>query len=194
MMLTRLRVKETPKQLAFFGWNIVQRELIPPEMDRDHFFPQSVPLRERCTTPEFRVTWVPKVKEFRKLPDAVKADPPPLTTGLLFATSDKELADPYNLATTCFGEDTIPVGDEADWRYGHTALRRECSLCPVVEAYRLAPCCACEHWVHLECSYGVPEGRLCASHCQILDPLRGVVVTNFNCGKDDLRCMVPWRP
>ena len=102
MMLMRLRVslKETPKQLALFGWNTVQRELIPPEMDRAHFFPQYVPVRERCTTPEFCVTWVPKVREFRKLPDAVKADPPPLTTGkgCCVATSEKELADPLNLA------------------------------------------------------------------------------------------------
>ena len=35
MMLTRLRVKETLTQLALLGWNTVQRELIPPEMDRD---------------------------------------------------------------------------------------------------------------------------------------------------------------
>ena len=27
-----------------------------------------------------------------------------------------------------------------------------------------------------------------------MDPLRGVVVTDFNCGKNELRCLVPWRP
>ena len=92
------------------------------------------------------------------------------------------------------GEDRIPSGEETHWRYTHTALHRECSLCPGSEAYRLVPCCACQHWVHLECSYGIPEGRLCASHCQILDPLRGVVVTDFNCGMNELRCLAPWRP
>ena len=92
------------------------------------------------------------------------------------------------------GEDKVPTGDEAGWRFTHTALKRECSLCPGIEAFRLIPCCACEHWVHLECSYGIQEGRLCASHCQILDPLRGVVVTDFKCGQHELRCMVPWRP
>ena len=56
------------------------------------------------------------------------------------------------------------------------------------------PCVACENWVHLECSYGVPEGRLCASHCQILDPRKGVVVSDFQCGKNEVRCLVPWRP
>ena len=48
--------------------------------------------------------------------------------------------------------------------------------------------------MHLECSYGIPEGRLCASHCQILDPLRGVVVTDYQCGPNEVRCLVPWRP
>ena len=42
--------------------------------------------------------------------------------------------------------------------------------------------------------YGIPEGRLCASHCQIIDPLKGVVVTDFNCPRGELRCLVPWRP
>ena len=63
-----------------------------------------------------------------------------------------------------------------------------------MEVSRLVPCCACENWVHLECSYGIPEGRLCAAHCQIIDPLKGVVVTDFNCPKGDRRCLVPWRP
>ena len=58
----------------------------------------------------------------------------------------------------------------------------------------MVPRCACENWVHMECSYGIPEGRLRAAHCQTLDPLRGVVVTDFNSGKDELRCLVPWRP
>ena len=88
-------------------------------MDRDRFFPQNVPVRER------------KVQPFRQLPDAVKADPPPLTTALSFGTSEKELADPYNLAKSWIGEDKIPTGQEPGWRCAHTALKRECSLCAV---------------------------------------------------------------
>ena len=104
------------------------------------------------------------MKSFRQLPDAVKADPPPLTTGLLFANSEKELTDPYQLSQEWFGEERIPEVSERIWRDRHSARGRKCSLCPSDEAYRLVPCCACDNWVHLECSYGIPEGRLCAAH------------------------------
>ena len=140
------------------------------------------------------MTWVAKLHAFREIPAAVKTDPPPLTTGILFARSEKHLADPYRLAQGLFGTDTVPGSGERAWRDHHSAKSRECSLCPGEEAHRLLPCCACENWVHLECSYGIPEGRLCASHCQVVDPLKGVVVTDFNSGKDELRCLVPWRP
>ena len=136
------------------------------------------------------MTWARKVSSFREI-TAAKADPPPLSTGLLFGTSLKELADPYDLYPDWNGQGKSPEEEEPRWRYKHTALKRECALCPGVECYRLLPCCACEHWTYLECSYGIPEGRLCASHCQILDPLRGVVV---QCGPNELRCLVPWRP
>ena len=43
-------------QIAAFGWNTIQRPLISPERDRDFFFPQYVPVRERCSVPEFCVT------------------------------------------------------------------------------------------------------------------------------------------
>ena len=55
----------TVTRVAAFGWNTIQRQVIPPDMDRDYFFPQYVPVRERCTEPEFCVTWVRKVSEFR---------------------------------------------------------------------------------------------------------------------------------
>ena len=93
-----------------------------------------------------------------------------------------------------FGSDAIPSFDSPEWLRSCSARGRKCSLCPGVEASRLVPCCACKNWIHLECSYGIPEGRLCAAHCQIIDPLKGVVVTDFNCPKGDLRCLVPWRP
>ena len=59
MVLVQLRVKETPKQLTLFGC----------------FFLQYFPVRERRTTPEFCVTWVPKVRAFGTIPDAAKAAP-----------------------------------------------------------------------------------------------------------------------
>ena len=112
MMLMRLRVKETPKQLALFGWNAVQYELIPAERDRDHFFPQYVPIREGVSSAKFCVTCVPNVKSFRQLPDAVKADPPRLTTGLLFEISEKEHTDPYQLSQEWFGSHRTPEVSE----------------------------------------------------------------------------------
>ena len=190
----KLRVFETPRQVAAFGWATMQRELIPPDQGRDIYFPQYVPVRELCTQPEFCVTWVRKVSAFREVPAAIRADPPPLSTGILFGTSTKELVDPYNLYPDWDGEMPPLEVREPQWKYKYTAFKRDCALCPGVKCYRLLPCVACEHWVHLECSYGIPEGRLCASHCQILDPLRGVVVTDFQCGKNEVRCLVPWRP
>ena len=43
MFLMKLRVMETPLQVAAFGWNSVQREVIPPDQDREVYFPQYVP-------------------------------------------------------------------------------------------------------------------------------------------------------
>ena len=162
MFLMKLRVMETPRQLAAFGWNAMVRDVIPPDQDKDLYFPQYVPVRERCSGSQFCVTWVRKVRSFRELPTAVKADPPPLSTGILFGTSVKALADPYDLFPDWDGEGRSPEEADPKWRYKYTALKRECALCPGVECHRLLPCCACENWVHLECSYGIPEGRLCA--------------------------------
>ena len=46
MFLMKLRVFETPRQVAAFGWSTMQREVIPPDQDRDTYFPQYVPVRE----------------------------------------------------------------------------------------------------------------------------------------------------
>ena len=59
MFLMKLRVFETPLQVAAFGWTTV-RDIIPPDQDRDFYSPQYVPVREVCTQPEC-VTWVRKV-------------------------------------------------------------------------------------------------------------------------------------
>ena len=194
MFLMKLRVMETPRDMTAFGWATAQRRLIPPDQDRDYYFPQYVPVRELCSQPEFCVTWVRKVQQFRVVPEAIRADPPPLSTGILFGTSMKELVDPYNLYPDWDGERPPLEEKEPQWKYRFTAFKRDCALCPGVKCFRLLPCVACENWVHLECSYGIPEGRLCAAHCQILDPRKGVVVSDFQCGKNELRCLVPWRP
>ena len=194
MFLMKLRVMEAPREIATFGWATVQRALIPPDQDRDYYFPQYVPVRELCSQPEFCVTWVRKVRVFRDVPPAIRADPPPLSTGILFGTTTKELVDPYNLYPDWDGERPPLEEKEPRWKYRFTAFKQDCALCPGVKCFRLLPCVACENWVHLECSYGVPEGRLCASHCQILDPRKGVVVSDFQCGKNEVRCLVPWRP
>ena len=194
MFLMKLRVMESPRELVAFGWATVQRTLIPPDQDRDHYFPQYVPVRELCSQPEFCVTWVRKVRQFRTVPPAIQGDPPPLSTGILFGTTVKELVDPYNLFPDWDGERPPLEEKEPHWKYRFTAFKRDCALCPGVKCFRLLPCVACENWVHLECSYGVPEGRLCASHCQILDPRKGVVVSDFQCSKNEVRCLVPWRP
>ena len=109
-------------------------------------------------------------------------------------TKEEDLIDPYRVAPELFGTQKVPEFNSPEWLRICSARGRRCSLCPAVEATRLLPCCACENWIHLECSYGVPEGRLCAAHCQIIDPLKGVVVTDFNCPKGEVRCLVPWRP
>ena len=194
MFLMKLRVMESPRELVAFGWATAQRALIPPDQDRDYYFPQYVPVRELCSQPEFCVTWVRKVQQFREVPPAIKADPPPLSTGILFGTTIKELVDPYNLYPDWDGERPPLEEKEPRWKFKFTAFKRDCALCPGVKCYRLLPCVACENWVHLECSYGVPEGRLCAAHCQILDPRKGVVVSDYLCPKNEVRCLVPWRP
>ena len=167
---------------------------LPEAPEENSYFPQYVPTRHKCSTPSFTVTWVKKVTALRPVPSRLWADPPPLSTGLLWNAREHDLIDPYRVAPELFGTDAIPDHNSPEWLPTCSARGRRCSLCPQVEASRLVPCCACENWVHLECSYGIPEGRLCAAHCQIIDPLKGVVVTDFNCPKGDLRCLVPWRP
>ena len=193
MRLSRLRVGLKAAQLLMFGWNST-KDSLPTAPDENLFFPQYVPTRAKCPTPSFTVTWVRKVTTIRAIPPRIRADPPPLTTGLLWGMREQDLADPYRIAAGLFGSDAIPDYKDPQWLEPCSALGKKCSLCPEAEATRLVPCCACENWVHLECSYGIPEGRLCASRCQIIDPLKGVVVTDFNCPRGELRCLVPWRP
>ena len=79
-----------------------------------------------------------------------------------------------------------PTGDEHFWtpitnrfwepcrkkripQYGMAASHAECSLCPGARAYELLPCCWCTNWVHVKCSYAVPEGRACAAHFDVVN-------------------------
>ena len=97
MRQSRLRVKEEPSDLIRVGHQTMGT-LIPPQSDPDNYFPQYVPSKEKAAEPAFTVVWEAKVREFRDIPRAVKADPPPLSTGIFFAHNDQDLADPYRVA------------------------------------------------------------------------------------------------
>ena len=49
-------------------------------------------------------------------------------------------------------------------QYGMAASHKECSLCVGAKAFELVPCCWCTNWIHVRCSYAVPERRACAAH------------------------------
>ena len=97
MRLSRLRASVTVEQLMLFGWNST-KDALPPAHDTDHHFPQYVPTRQKCPTPAFTVTWVRKVNSVRAVPFRIRADPPLLTTGLLWGPREPQLADPYQVA------------------------------------------------------------------------------------------------
>ena len=58
-VLMRLRASVTPDQLKLFGWNST-KDPLPAPHDPEQFFPQYVPMRQKCATPAFTVTWVRK--------------------------------------------------------------------------------------------------------------------------------------
>ena len=66
-------------------------------------------------------------------------------------------------------------------QYGMAASHKECALCIGAKAFELVPCCWCTNWIHLRCSYAVPEGRACASHFDVVNPLDKQVIAS----KDD---------
>ena len=66
-------------------------------------------------------------------------------------------------------------------QYGMAASHKECALCVGAKAFELVPCCWCTNWIHLRCSYAVPEGRACASHFDVVNPLDKQVIAS----KDD---------
>ena len=54
-----------------------------------------------------------------------------------------------------------------EWR----PVTRNAALCPGAKAFELVPCCWCTNWIHVRCSYAVPEGRACAAHFDVVNPL-----------------------
>ena len=52
-----------------------------------------------------------------------------------------------------------------------SAMGKRCVMCPVKhESPKLLPCCLCENWRHVPCSYQMHLGRVCPCHVRILDP------------------------
>ena len=50
-------------------------------------------------------------------------------------------------------------------------------MCPVrVGSPKLIPCCLCDNWCHVLCSYQTYLGRICPCHIRILDPKRKIMV------------------
>ena len=114
MRLSRLRVGMKAAQLLMFGWNST-KDSLPTAPDENLFFPHYVSTRAKCPTPSFTVTWVRKVTTIRAVPSRIRADPPPLTTGLLWGTREQDLADPYRVAAGLFGSDAIPDYRDPQW-------------------------------------------------------------------------------
>ena len=63
-------------------------------------------------------------------------------------------------------------------QYGMAASHKECSLCIGAKAFELVPCCWCTNWIHVRCSYAVPEGRACAAHFDVVNPLDKQVIAS----------------
>ena len=58
-------------------------------------------------------------------------------------------------------------------------------MCPVKRGSpRLLPCCLCENWCHIACSYQTHLGRICPCHVRILDPRQKIIVMTHPCHED----------
>ena len=53
-----------------------------------------------------------------------------------------------------------------------------CRMCPETWSEELLPCAWCKGWAHYRCTYGIEEGRACASHFLVLDPLNKAIIAN----------------
>ena len=63
-------------------------------------------------------------------------------------------------------------------QYGMAASHKECALCIGAKAFELVPCCWCTNWIHVRCSYAVLEGRACAAHFDVVNPLDKQVIAS----------------
>ena len=86
-------------------------------------------------------------------------------------------------------EDRIALINHGILPQESSAKDRFCVMCPVKRGSpRLLPCCLCNNWRHIGCSYQTHLGRVCPCHIQILDPKRKIMVLRHPYHED---CMVP---
>ena len=72
------------------------------------------------------------------------------------------------------------------------AKGRSCVMCLVrVGGPRLLPCCLCESWCHVTCSYQTHLGSACPCHIRILDPKRKIMLLSHPYLEDNV--MFPTR-
>ena len=100
--MSRLGVSEGPADMIRFGHNTMDT-LVPPEQDRDNFslLPSvcSVKGEVKGTGLHRSVGGEGMCMIFK----AIKADPPTLSTGILFGENEISLADPYGVASARLG-------------------------------------------------------------------------------------------
>ena len=74
-------------------------------------------------------------------------------------------------------EDRRALMEDGILPHNSSAKDRFCVMCPVKRGSpRLLPCCLCNNWCHIGCSYQTHLGRVCPCHIQILDPKRKIMV------------------
>ena len=116
MRLSRLRVGIKASQLVMFGFSSVKDD-IPEAPEENSYFPQYVPTRAKCATPSFTATWAKKVTTSRPVPSRIWADPPPLSTGLLWMRSRTILATSGSAPVLHVEENVlfVPKWKSPDW-------------------------------------------------------------------------------
>ena len=91
---------------------------------------------------------------------------------------DSRLWDPSDTEFWSVCQHAVPAEDEPrSYLVLSPGEGARCRLCPTARSNELVPCCWCDSWVHWRCSYTVKNGRACASHFHVLNPLDKVVVT-----------------
>ena len=96
--------------------------------------------------------------------------------------SDNQMGHEYLWAPSTNGFWDVCRNKNHVIQYGMAASHKECSLCVGAKAFELVPCCWCTNWVHVRCSYAVPEGRACAAHFDVVNPLDKQVIVSKHDG------------